>query len=394
MDRTELLRAVRTLRFEEVYGAWAGGGTTQAWAAAVLGVSERTFRRYAARYEAEGPEGLRDGRVAGGSHRRAPAEEVSALEALYREGYEGWSVRHFHERYREDHGGHRSYTWVRNRLQAAGLVKRGRRRGRHRLRRPRKPLEGLMVHQDGSTHAWVPGRVWDLIVTSDDATGRVYSGFCVEEEGTWSSFRGVRETVESKGVFASLYTDRGSHYWHTPKAGGKVDKGKPTQFGRAMGELGIEMIPSYSPQARGRCERLFRTLQGRLPNEMAREGITDMEGANEYLAGYWPRFNAAFGVEAAGEGTAFVPLPDVGLDEILCLRETRTVGNDNCVSYDGRRLQIAPQPHRIHYVRAKVRVHEYEDGTMAVFHEKLHLGRYDREGRPLAASNGARGASS
>ncbi len=262
MERTELLRAVRTLRFEEVYGAWVGGGTTQAWAAAVLGVSERTFRRYAARYEAEGPEGLRDGRVAGGSHRRAPAAEVAALEALYRQGYEGWSARHFHERYVEDHGGRRSYTWVKNRLRAAGLVKRGRRRGRNRLRRPRKPLEGLMVHRDGSTHEWVPGRAWDLIVTSDDATGRVYSGFCVEEEGTWSSFRGVRETVEAKGVFASLYTDRGSHYRHTPKAGGKVDKGKPTQFGRAMGELGIEMIPWYSPRARGRCERLFRTLQG------------------------------------------------------------------------------------------------------------------------------------
>ncbi|WP_425155055.1 ISNCY family transposase [Candidatus Palauibacter sp.] len=346
MDRTELPRAARTLRFEELYRAWLRGEMTQGWAAGVLGVSERTFRRYASRYEAGGPEGLRDGRVAGGSHRRAPAAEVAALEALYGQEYEGWSVRHFHERYVEDHGGRRSYTWVKNRLQGAGLVKRGRRRGRHRLRRPRKPLEGLMVHQDGSTHEWVPGRVWDLIVTSDDATGRVYSGFCVAEEGTWSSFRGVRETVEAKGLFASLYTDRGSHYWHTPKAGEKVDRSRPTQFGRAMGELGIEMIPSYSPQARGRCERLFRTLQGRLPNELAREGIADMGEANEYLGAYWPRFNAAFGVEAAGEGTAFVPLSDVRLDDILCLREARTVGNDNCVSYRGKRLQIAPQPHR------------------------------------------------
>ena len=329
--------------------------------------------------------------MAGGSHRRAPAAEVAALEALYGQEYEGWSVRHFHERYVEDHGGRRSYTWVKNRLQGAGLVKRGRRRGRHRLRRPRKPLEGLMVHQDGSTHEWVPGRVWDLIVTSDDATGRVYSGFCVAEEGTWSSFRGVRETVEAKGLFASLYTDRGSHYWHTPKAGEKVDRSKPTQFGRAMGELGIEMIPSYSPQARGRCERLFRTLQGRLPNELAREGIADMGEANEYLGAYWPRFNAAFGVEAAGEGTAFAPLSDVRLDDIPCLGETRTVGNDNCVSYRGKRLRIAPQRHRIHYVRAKVRVHEYEDGGMSVFHDRLRLGRYDRQGCPLATSNGAGG---
>ncbi len=270
----------------------------------------------------------------------------TARSVIFSMAIDSWSVRHFHERYVEDHGGRRSYTWVKNRLQGAGLVKRGRRRGRHRLRRPRKPLEGLMVHQDGSTHEWVPGRVWDLIVTSDDATGRVYSGLCVAEEGTWSSFRGVRETVEAKGLFASLYTDRGSHYWHTPKAGEKVDRSRPTQFGRAMGELGIEMIPSYSPQARGRCERLFRTLQGRLPNELAREGIADMGEANEYLGAYWPRFNAAFGVEAAGEGTAFVPLSDVRLDDILCLREARTVGNDNCVSYRGKRLQIAPQPHR------------------------------------------------
>ena len=392
MDRMDLAGTARALRFGELYRLWLRGGATQAWCAAMLGVSERTFRRYARRFESRGPAGLRDGRVAGGSHRRAPAWEVSALEALYRDGYEGWSVRHFHERYAAEHGGRRSYTWVKNRLHAAGLVKRGRRRGRHRLRRPRKPLEGLMVHQDGSTHEWVPGRTWDLIVTSDDATGRVYSGFCVEEEGTWSSFRGVRETVEARGLFASLYTDRGSHYWHTPKAGGKVDRGRPTQFGRAMGELGIEMIPSYSPQARGRCERLFRTLQGRLPNELSRAGITDMEGTNEYLAGYWPRFNATFGVEAAESGTAFVPLMDVGLDDILCLRETRTVGNDNCVSYRGRRLRIAPQPHRIHYVRAKVRVHEYEDGGMAVFHGKLRLGRHDRRGCPLATSAASGGA--
>ncbi len=179
MDRTELLRVARTLRFEALYGAWLRGEMTQAWAASVLGVSERTFRRYAARFEGGGPEVLRDRRVAGGSQRRAE-EEAAVLEALYREEYEGWSVRHFHERYLEDHGGGRSYTWVKNRLQAAGLVKRGRRRGRHRLRRPRKPLEGLMVHQDGSTHEWASGRMWDLIVTSDDATGRVYSGFPVK----------------------------------------------------------------------------------------------------------------------------------------------------------------------------------------------------------------------
>ena len=381
MNRTEVLREVRMLRFAEVYGAWRGKRVTQTRAAEVLGVSDRTFRRWAARYEARGLEGLRDMRSTGGSHRKAPDAEVAALETLYAREYAGWNVRHFWERYREAHGGARSYTWVKNRLQAAGLVKRGRRRGRHRKWRPRKPVEGLMLHQDASTHGWFGDRKRDLVITMDDATSRIYSGFFVEQEGTWSSFLGVRETIAAKGIFASLYTDRGSHYWYTPKAGGKVDKEQPTQFGRAMKELGIEMIPSYSPQARGRCERCFGTLQGRLPQELAREGIREMAAANEYLRGYWPRFNAVFGVRAEEAGGAFVPLLEVDLNEILCLKETRTVRNDNCVAYNGKVLQIPPQRHRIHYVRAQVEVREYEDGCLAVFHNQLTLGRYDPDGR-------------
>ena len=382
MNRTEVLREVRILRFEELYGAWRSRRVTQAGAAAVLGMSGRTFRRWVIRYEEGGREGLRDRRSSGGSHRRAPEAEVAALEALYAGEHAGWNVRHFWERYREEHGGARSYTWVKNRLQAAGLVGRGRRRGPHRKRRPRKPLEGLMLHQDASTHRWFGDRMRDLVITMDDATSRVYSGFFVEQEGTWSSLRGVRETIAAKGIFASLYTDRGSHYWYTPKAGGRVDRKRPTQFGRAMGELGIEMIPSYSPQARGRCERCFGTLQGRLPRELAREGIRETAAANEYLLEYWPRHNAAFGVEAEEAGNAFVPLLEVDPDEILCLKEARTVRNDNCVAYGGKLLQIPPQRHRIHYVRAEVEVREYEDGRLAVFHDRLRLGRYDACGRP------------
>ena len=220
----------------------------------------------------------------------------------------------------------------------------------------------------------------------DDATGEVHSGFFVEEEGTWSSFRGVGETVGAKGLFDSLYTDRGSHYWHTPQAGGKVDNDTPTQFGRAMGELGIEMIAAYSPQSRGRSERLFGTLQGRLPQELARAGTTKMDAANEFLTGFWPRFNAVFGVEPKEPKSAFSPLvPSMKAKppDILCLKEERTVGNDNCVSYHGRRLQIPPRPHRCHYMRAKVRVHEYEDGAMAIFHSTRRLARYDANGRLL-----------
>jgi hypothetical protein len=392
MNRTEVLREVRMLRFVELYGAWRLKRVTQAEAGEVLGMSGRTFRRWALRYEAGGREGLRDRRSLGGSHRRAPEEEIRALESLYAGEYGGWNVRHFWERYRDAHGGMRSYTWVKNRLQAAGLVERGRRRGRHRKWRPRKVLEGLMLHQDGSTHRWFGDGRQDLVITMDDATSQVYSGFFVEQEGTWSSLRGVRETIAAKGVFASLYTDRGSHYWYTPTAGGKVDRTRPTQFGRAMGELGIEMIPSYSPQGRGRCERCFGTLQGRVPRELARVGIREMAAANEYLREYWPRHNAAFGVKAQGAGTAFVPLLEVELGEILCLKETRVVRNDNCVAYRGKVLQIPPQRHRIHYVRAEVEVREYEDGRLAVFHDRHRLGRYGPDGRLEEVRSSAREA--
>lgn len=213
------------------------------------------------------------------------------------------------------HGGERSYTWVKNRLQAAELVTRAPGRGK---RRERVPLPGMMLHQDGSRHQWMAGCYWDLIVTLDDATGEHYSMFFVEEEGTASSFRGVRETIAAKGLFCSLYTDRGSHYWHTPEAGGKVDKRRLTQFGRAMGQLGIEMIPAYSPRGRGRSERAFATHQERLPRELAAEGITDIAAANRYLAETCRgAFDDEFMAPAQESGSAFVPLMRVELDEVL-----------------------------------------------------------------------------
>lgn len=396
MNRAEMLREVRMERFEEVYGLWRRRRITQAWAASVLGVTDRTFRRWVVRYEAGGLVALEDKRVRRPSHRRACAEEVAALEARYRDGHEGWNVRHFYDEvYVAEDGGVRSYTWVKNRLQEAGLVKRGCRRGPHRLERERKPAEGMMLHQDASRHQWVSGQWWDLVVTMDDATGAVCSGFFVAQEGTWSSFRGVRETVEAKGLFDTLYTDRGSHYWHTPKAGGKVDKDNPTQFGRAMGELGIGMIAGYSPQARGRSERMFGTLQGRLPQELARAGITEMEEANEFLKTFWPRFNEAFTTAPKEPKSAFSRLlPALGtkLPEIFCRKTPRTVDNANCVTYKGRRLQIPAQPHRCHYVRAKVEVREYEDGTLAVFHGIQKLGSYAPGGRLVDPPGGAEAA--
>ncbi len=301
---------------------------------------------------------------------------------LYRDCYPNRNIRHFYEAYTERHGGARGYSWVKRCLQEAGVVPKGRRRGPHRELRERKRREGEMIHQDASTHRWVSRETWDLVVTMDDATGRIYSAFFVAQEGTWSSLRGVRDVLESGGIFTSLYSDRGSHYWNTPRAGGRVDKENPTQFGRAMAELGIVMIPGYSPEARGRSERTFKTLQGRLPAELRERGIVEMGEANKYLSeSFVEDFNRRFSVAAAEKGSAFVPLLGVGLDDILCLKHPRVVGNDNCVRYKGVSLQIPPVKDRYHFVRAEVVVHEYEGGSMAVFHEgKRRLGSYDREG--------------
>ena len=248
MKRTEWLQETRKMRFEEAYGGWQGGRLTQEEAARLLGVCERTFRRYIDRYEDEGLEGLIDKRLNQISHRRAPVDEVMRLVDRYRSRHEGWNAKHFYAWYKRDGGG-RGYTWVKNRLQEAKLVPKAAKRGAHRKRRERSPLPGMMVHQDGSTHEWVPGQHWDLIVTMDDATNEHYSMFFVDEEGTQSSFQGVQEVIETRGLFSAFYSDRGSHYWTTPEAGGKVDKVNLTQFGQAMKQLGIGMIAAYSPEA-------------------------------------------------------------------------------------------------------------------------------------------------
>jgi hypothetical protein len=238
-----------------------------------------------------------------------------------------------------------------------------------------------MLHQDGSTHEWVPGQKWDLILTMDDATNEHYSMFFVDEEGTKSSFRGVGEVIRAKGLFSSFYSDRGSHYWHTPEAGKKVDKTLPTQFGRAMAQLGIEMIPAYSPEARGRIERAFRTHQDRLPKELALHGITGMEEANRYLRQtYLPVHNAEFCQPPLEEGSGFVECVVPHLDDILCEQYDRSVGRDNCVTFEGKKLQIPADRHRCHYIKATVRVHRYQDDTMAIFHGPRKLASYNVDG--------------
>lgn len=382
MNRTKLLQEYLNMRFEEVYDNWDKKRLTQEEAARILGVSDRTFRRYLVDYKAHGMEGLIDQRLGQISHRRAPVDEVSRLLDLYSNRYMGWNVKHFFRFYCREHQGTRGYTWVKTILQKARLIGKGKLKGPHRKKRERALMKGMMMHQDGSSHAWVEGKNWDLIITFDDADSEHYSMFFVEEEGTDSSFLGVKETIEKMGLFCSIYTDRGSHYWLTSEADGPVDKEHLTQFGRAMHQLGIEMIPAYSPEARGRCERQFKTHQGRIPHELVMHGITTMQEANRYLKEvYMPSFNAEFMVKPASKKSAFVPWSSTQfLDDILCEQTERTVGKDNCVSFKRLILQIPKDNHRCHYMRAKVRVHRYFSDELAIFHGPRKLAKYDSKG--------------
>jgi transposase len=383
----------RKMRFEEAYQGWSGGRLTQTEAAMLLGQCERSFRRHVERYKADGLEGLLDKRLSQISKRRAGQAEVDRVVQTYKSGFAGWNVAHFHSKYRSEFQGTRSYSWVKTVLQGAGLAKKAKSRGKHRIKRERAPLPGMMLHQDASTHRWVPEQVWDLVVTMDDATGAHTSMFFCDQEGTASSFHGIGQTVARYGLFASLYSDRGSHYFTTPQAGGKVDKAHLTEVGRALKQLGIEHIAAYSPEARGRSERAFQTHQGRLPQELARAGITTMTGANRYLEQtYRQGHNREFCVASTLPGTAYVPFISGSLPDILCEHHERTVGNDNCVSFEGLSLQLPADELRHHYVRTKVRVHRYVDATLAIFHGPRKLAAYDAAGQAATTKEALRAA--
>jgi len=392
MTRAEFSQEVRRMKFDDVYSRRSAGKLTQEQAAEILGVSVRTMRRWEDRFEADGAEGLHDRRLGKMAGNRVPTDKVMEMLELFDTRYWDYTPRHFHEKLVAHHGFTRSYNWVRLTLQGHGRVRAAPRRGAHRRKRPRRPMVGMMLHQDGSRHEWVRDRWWDLIVTMDDADSRVYSAFFVSEEGTMSSFEALRDVIDEHGLFCSLYADRGSHYWHTPEAGGKVDKENPTQVGRALQQLGIELIPAYSPQARGRSERMFGTFQKRLPQELRSQGITTMEEANRFLKEvYLPSHNALFTKEPEDEASAFVPFAG-NVRDILCVREERVVGNDNTVRYKGLVLQIASASHRHHFVKAKVRVHDYPDGELALFHGPRCIGRYRSDGSPVTRQESGRTA--
>lgn len=387
ISRPRYVQENRKMRFQEAYDGWSQGRLTQAEAALLLGQCERSFRRHLDRFEADGLEGLLDKRLSQISKRRASVVEVDHVVQLYKSSFAGWNVAHFHSKYKAEFAGARSYSWLKSVLQGVGVIKTSKRRGKHRIKRERMPLAGMMIHQDASTHRWVPDAVWDLVVTMDDATSEHTSMFFCHQEGTASSFHGIGQTIARYGLFASLYSDRGSHYFTTPEAGAKVDKVNLTEVGRALKQLGIDHIAAYSPEARGRSERAFQTHQGRLPQELARAGITDMNSANRYLDQvYRAAHNREFAVASTLEGTAYVPFISGNLPDILCEQHDRKVDNDNCVSFQGMSLQIPAGEFRYHYVRTKVRVHRYVDGTLALFHGPRKLASFSATGVPCAES--------
>ena len=381
MDVARIREGIRKMRFSAIWDRWEGGEIGQDAAAELLGMSVRSFQRWKDRYEAEGEAGLVD-RRGGVSPRRAPQEEVERMLGLYRERYADFTVKHFHEQMQKRHGYKLGYTVTKLHLRRAGLVRPAPKRSAHRKKRPRRPMRGMMLHQDGSRHVWVEGRpAMDLIVTLDDATSEIYSMILVAEEGTASTFQALREVVAGRGLFCALYTDRGSHYFHTPEAGGKVSGTAKTQVGRALAHLGIEHIAAYSPQARGRSERLFATLQDRLPKELRLAGIATVEAANAWLKSHYiAEHNARFAVDPGQEGSAFVPDAGEMWREILCVVEERTVAADNTVAWNGKRLQLPESRLRPHFVKAQVRVHEYPDGACAAFLGPHRLADYDAAG--------------
>lgn len=374
----------RAMKVQEVILRALAKRITWWQAAEIIGISDRQMRRWRQRYEVWGYDGLYDRRRGKPSPRRVPLATVEQVLALYREQYFDLNVRHFHEKLREEHGLRLSYTWVKLALQGAGLAAKRRQRGKHRRRRARRPLPGMLLHLDGSRHRWFSDDRWhDLLVILDDATSEIYYAQLVEAESTRSVLAALREVVEQRGLFCALYSDRASHFWLTPKAGEAVDRQRLTQVGRALRELSIQMIPAYSPQARGRSERNFGTWQGRLPQELRLHGITTVEQANRFLREhYLGEFNRRFAVPAAEPGNAFLPCRSRDLERIFSLQHERAVNRDNTVSWENRILQIEKTPWRGTLAGCRVIVYEHLDGRLSISYGPHIVGRYTAQGVP------------
>jgi len=359
-------------------------------AAEIIGVTPRTMRRWRERLEEHGYDGLRDRRKGKPSQKRVPLARCEQVLELYQTRYYDLNVKHFHEKLAEEHGIELSYSWVKQALQGAGLVPRKRKRRPHCRRRPRKEMPGILLHIDGSKHAWFQDdRYYDLIVVLDDATSEIYYAQLVEEESTATCMAAVREVIERKGLFCSLYSDRGSHFFCTPKAGEPVDKGRVTQFGRALRELNIHMIPAYSPQARGRMERSYGTWQGRLPQELRLAGIATVEAANQFLRGrYIADFNRRFVVKAAQPGTAFRKCGRRDLDLVFSIQTERVVEKDNTVAIGTRWWQIEKCRWKSSLAGQTVTIRQHLNGAVSIYWGPHRVAHFP-EGRGNDAPVGA-----
>jgi transposase len=375
----------RAMKVQEVILRALAKKITWWQAAEIIGISDRQMRRMHERYKEFGYDGLFDRRRGKPSPKRVPLATVEQVLGLYREKYFDLNVQHFHEKLRDEHQIELSYTWVKTALQGAGMVARERQRGVHRKRRERRPLPGMLLHIDGSRHQWFQDERWyDLIVILDDATSEIYYAQLTEEESTLTVMAGLKEVIASQGSFCALYSDRGSHFWLTPKAGGKVDAHSLTQVGRALRELGVQMIPAYSPQARGRSERSFGTWQGRLPQELRLRGIHTLEAANQFLREHYiAEFNGRFQVPARERGSAFVRRSSKDLDLIFSLQFERTVNRDNTVSFQNLALQIESVSWRATLSGCTVTVHQHLDGTLSLTHGPHRVGHYSAQGVAL-----------
>src|SRR5215470_1683306 len=382
----------RTMKVQEVILRAMSKQLTWMQAAEILGVTDRTIRRMRKEWEEGGFDGLFDRRTQTPSPKRVPVAELEKVLELYREQYSDFNVRHFHEKLQEEHGVHYSYAWVKKALQTAGLVAKRRSRGKHRRRRQRRPLPGMLLHIDGSHHQWFQDERWyDLLVILDDATGEIYYAQLVEAESTRSVLAAIREVVERKGCFCSLYSDRASHFFRTPKAGEPVDTRQRTQVGRALKELGIEPIPAYSPQARGRSERNFGTWQGRLPQELRIRNITTVEAANMFLHNHYiAEFNTKFTVPAAEAGTAFLPVHRHDLDRVFSIQHERIVARDNTIQFGRLILQLPETNFRATLSGCRVVVYEHLDQTISVGYGPHTVGRYDSNGRNILSGKTSR----
>lgn len=359
----------RAMRMQDVILRAMSGEISWFAAADILQMTPRNLRRWRERYARWGYNGLVDQRRCP-SKRRVPLAELERVLRLYRERYAGFNGRHFHEIARREHSLTLSYSYVKQALQQAGLLPTRKARGRHRRRRAARACFGELLHLDGSRHPWlalVPDARATLISVVDDATNALLYAQLWPQETTLAVMHALAFVLRTEGLPMALYTDRAGWAFVTPKATGPVDKARLTQVGRALHQLGIEHIPAYSPQARGRSERMNRTVQGRLVNELRVAGIRAIDAANQYLREiYVPQHNAAFRRTPLDPASAFVPLGAVDLDTILCQQDERVIAPDNTVVVGGRLLQIERQPGRRTCAGLRVLVRQHLDGRVTI----------------------------